>query len=270
MRKLTNADSAQALEYISSEPEMNLFIFGDIERFGLDGQTVEIYVNEKPDGWDFLLLRYLESYILYSRSADYDAGAAADFLSGREVNILSGKSDLLEKILPHIPGRHGQRTYMARLEKVLRLPDPPAGCEFRRLGPEDAAQIVAFYRQIEEFSATYAGREEKAVEEQRVSLANGGRCWGAFLDGKLSAAAASSAENSVSAMIVGVATLPEARARGLASSLVSMLCAELLGEGKEFICLFYDNPAAGSIYRKIGFREIGGYMMVKAYGGSES
>lgn len=263
IKKLTNADRARVFDYIREEPEMNLFIFGDVENFGLEGDTVEVSVREGPAGWDFLLLRYMESYILSSRRTDYDARAAAEFLSRRPVNIISGESGRLEKLLPYLPGRHGQRTYMARLSRVKNPPAPPEGFPLRRLTPDNAADLVGLYGQIEEFRATYAGREEKAVAELKVNLSAGGRCWGAFQNERLIAAASSSAENSVSAMVVGVATLPGFRRRGLAGSLVGKLCHDLFREGKQFLCLFYDNPMAGSIYRRIGFQEIGQYMMIK-------
>ena len=263
LKKLTNEDRARVFKYIREEPEMNLFIFGDVEHFGLEGDTVEVFARESPAGWDFLLLRYLESYILYSRHVNYDAAAAADFLSRQTVHIISGKSELLEKLLPRLPGRRGQPTYMARLNRVKSLPVPPEGFALRRLTPGNAAGLVRLYSQIEEFKANYAGREEKAVRELEVNLSAGGRCWGAFEGDRLVAAASSSAENSLSAMIVGVATLPAFRRKGLAGGLVGKLCHDLFREGKQFLCLFYDNPRAGSIYRRIGFQEIGQYTMIK-------
>jgi predicted GNAT family acetyltransferase len=30
----------------------------------------------------------------------------------------------------------------------------------------------------------------------------------------------------------------------------------------QFLCLFYNNPEAGAIYRRIGFREMGAYMIL--------
>lgn len=38
------------------------------------------------------------------------------------------------------------------------------------------------------------------------------------------------------------------------------LCDQLLKEEKE-LCLFYDNPEAGNIYRRIGFEDIGLWML---------
>lgn len=263
MRKLLENDRQQVLDYIMEEPEFNLFIIGDIEIFGFDGDHVEVFVNETADCWDFLLLRYLDSYILYSHHIDYDAKKVAQFLSTKEVNTISGKSGLLEKLLPYFPQRYGQSTYLSRLNKVKVQPASGVTAQVRRLNPNDAADIISLYLQIEEFQDNYIGKEEKAADEIRFNLSNGGRSYGAFLNEKLVSVASTSAENSVSAMVVGVATLPHARKTGLAGSLVAKLCADFLGEGKQFLCLFYDNPAAGSIYRKIGFCELGGYMMIK-------
>lgn len=64
-------------------------------------------------------------------------------------------------------------------------------------------------------------------------------------------------------MITGVATLKEYRGKGLATETVTALCREAFGEGKKFLCLFYDNPAAGRIYNRIGFRETGQYAMLR-------
>ena len=69
-----------------------------------------------------------------------------------------------------------------------------------------------------------------------------------------------SAETSVSAMIGGVMTHPNFRGRGYASFCLSVLCDELNREGK-IACLTYDNPAAGSIYKRIGFKDIGRWMI---------
>jgi predicted GNAT family acetyltransferase len=72
--------------------------------------------------------------------------------------------------------------------------------------------------------------------------------------------ASTTAENSLSAMVVGVATLLEYKKKGYATQCMVKLCQQLLQEGKE-LCLFYDNPAAGAIYKRIGFQDIGFWMM---------
>ncbi len=62
-------------------------------------------------------------------------------------------------------------------------------------------------------------------------------------------------------MVVGVATLKEYRGGGLMSKCLSKLCVDVMSEGK-MLCLFYDNPKAGSIYHKLGFKTIDNWMMI--------
>jgi predicted GNAT family acetyltransferase len=63
-------------------------------------------------------------------------------------------------------------------------------------------------------------------------------------------------------MVVGVCTKEEYRKRGLASIVVEKLVKDVLAEGK-IACLFYDNPEAGRIYKRIGFKDIGMWTMYR-------
>lgn len=80
------------------------------------------------------------------------------------------------------------------------------------------------------------------------------------MDGKVIVTASTTAENSMSAMVVAVATHPDYRGKGLAKHVVARLCGDLLAEGRS-LCLFYDNPNAGLIYKKLGFKDVGFWSM---------
>ena len=86
---------------------------------------------------------------------------------------------------------------------------------------------------------------------------------GGFLNGRMISTASTSAENSESAMVVGVATAKEFRGKGYASAVVSALCKDCFARGKKYLCLFYSNPVAGRIYNRIGFQELGEYGMLR-------
>ena len=80
--------------------------------------------------------------------------------------------------------------------------------------------------------------------------------------GVMVSSASTTAENSQSAMIVGVGTKPGYGKKGYATLCMEKLCRDLLAEGKN-ICLFYDNPAAGNIYKRLGFEDIGFWSMIR-------
>ncbi len=263
MRKLTEHDRKQVMDYILKEPEFNLFFIGDIENFGFENKDVELFASDSDTGYDYLLLRYLDNFLLYSDHTNYNVREAAEFIAEANPKCINGKSDIVEKLLPFLPDRYGERAFLSRLNEVKSLPVMPDGAEVRRLTPDNASDIVALYLQIEEFRDLYSEDIEKGVKGIRINLENGGRSYGVFQNGTLISIASTAAENSVSAMVVGVATLPPERKKGLAGSLVAKLCEDFLNENKQFLCLFYDNPEAGSIYRKIGFTELGSYIMLK-------
>jgi predicted GNAT family acetyltransferase len=73
---------------------------------------------------------------------------------------------------------------------------------------------------------------------------------------RIASCALLSPEGSDAGLIGGVYTMPAARNKGYAAACVSALAEDLRREGKLPV-LFYENPAAGSLYRKLGFEECG-------------
>ena len=126
----------------------------------------------------------------------------------------------------------------------------------------DNQGVIGLEVQIDEFADSFRGvdREEK-VEECRENLTRGGHAFGVYDGDRLVALAETTAENSVSAMVVGVATLPGWRGRGFARACVHAAAAHSFAAGRRYLCLFYDNPAAGRIYHALGFADVGRFGM---------
>lgn len=61
-------------------------------------------------------------------------------------------------------------------------------------------------------------------------------------------------EGSNAGLIGGVYTLPSARGKGYGSACTALLAADLQRDGK-LPCLFYENPIAGKVYRRLGFED---------------
>ena len=271
VRRATGAERGEILSYVGAQPEYNLFIIGDIENFGLDGGDCAVFVKDAPGGgYDWLVLEYMGDRVLYSHNPDYDAAEVFGFLQTRSFRVVSGKYSLLQRLYAYYPGARLSRTYLSRLDRVEPLPprqgeeDPAAGLGFYALAPDEAELLIGLYCQLDEWAADYAGREAQAAAAKRREMERGDRTYGFFDGDRLVAAASATAGNSRSAMVVGVGTHPDYRGRGLASLAVSRLCRDLMKEGREFLCLCYNNPAAGRIYHRLGFREVGEYGMLRA------
>lgn len=266
-RRCTGADREKVLAYIAKEPEMNLFIFGDIENYGVDRGPVSVYAFEDEAGaWDSLLLQYFNYYTFYSRNPDFDADCVAKFLLSTQVDCVSGKAEIIGRLSPYFPELSVRSSYMCRCDAIKpeALRPLPAGAELRRLGISDVDEVTALLTLIEEFRLSYGSREaaERSAGHLRSGLEHGSLLYGLYADGMLAATACTTAATSQSAMITSVATRPGLRGKGFASAVVAELCRASFAEGKRFLCLFYNNPDAGKIYRRIGFRELGGYAMM--------
>lgn len=279
MRRLGEADRKRLLEYVGREPEMNLFFFGDIENYGLESETVSAYALSDGANWDCVLLEYFDMYLFYSQREDFQIGEVTAFLRSREIRSISGKAELIRQFQPYYPEMRLSETYMCRCNRAALQAVSPKGeagmndrtavgnfpentVELRPMTEKDVREIVALYQEIEEFAHTY-GDPEKAQKELEVNFACGELVVGAFENGTLAAIAGTSGSNSRSAMLVGVATRPGFRKKGYATAVVREVCRRSFLDGKEFLCLFYDNPEAGRIYRGMGFEEIGLYDMLR-------
>lgn len=279
MRILHEEDREELLSYVKREPEMNLFLIGDLENFGIDNETVNFYLHEERDRWDFVILRFHQFFILYSQYEDYNEEEAIAFLSNQKTDCIGGKTELLKRIAPAFPQWAIESTYMSRCDHVendVGLPDStqskvsnnmPDAEELilRRLEENDVPEAIGMLTDIEEFARTYKKtKRDEHIKHMTDEMAQGGKVTvGGFLNGRLVTVASTSAENSESAMVVGVATVKEHRGKGYASAAVTALCQDCFERGKKYICLFYSNPVAGRIYNRIGFKEIGEYGMLR-------
>ena len=264
MKKLNGRDYRKAMDYVLREPEFNLFIIGDLEVYGLDDPDVSAYTSDSWDGgiFPYFLLDYRKNYVFYSHQENFPAREAAEFLSSQPMKNLSGRKDQIERLLPYLKGLEIVPAYMARLNALSGSLKPSS--EARRLKEKDIPSICELLCQVEEFYTMRQKTPEENREDIRASISHGGRMYGIFKDHTLVSVAGTAAENSMSAMVVSVATLPGYRKMGYASALVTRLCQDCLKEGMKFLCLFYSNPEAGHIYRKLGFKEIGQYAMVRS------
>lgn len=274
--KLRESDRNRILEYISMEPEYNLFMYGDIENFGVDHDPVEVFADERmvsfntgETRWECLVLRYRDYYIIYSRSDIYDAASLSEFLLQQpKVESVSGKGKLVERLMPYFPGGTYRPTYLSRCNE-LKYAVPvdrlaADGYLLRRLEAADAQTVLELLVRIEEFSPAFRGKD---MDEERKAIGRdltlSGMGYGAFHAGALVACAKTSGQNSLGAVIVGVATLPEHRRCGLASACVAEICRVNFEAGRRFLSLFYDNPEAGKVYRRLGFVEMGIWGMLQ-------
>ncbi|MCA1319300.1 GNAT family N-acetyltransferase [Bacillus tianshenii] len=262
IRQLTEADHAICYELVKEQAAENLFIIGDIEAYGYEQDFQKLWGDFDENGeLRAVLLKYQENFIPYAKpQRDFDVkGFTEIMLSDPDFSMMSGLKDITGKLEPFLSDRlkRKRETYYAKCTKLnSATTENVSTAEVCQAIAEDAEDLVEMLNGVPEFSDSII-----TVERKRRGIENGSsRSFFIKEDGRMVSTASTTAENSLSAMVVGVATLLEYKKKGYATQCMVKLCHQLLQEGKE-LCLFYDNPAAGVIYKRIGFQDIGFWMM---------
>lgn len=262
IRRLSQDDHEKCFSLLKRQPAENLFIIGDIEAFGYDQNFQKVW-GEFNDQGELIavLLRYEENFIPYAIS-EFNAKAFAEIMDSESsrYSMMSGLNEITEKIEPYIMKKRLKRKRQLYYAKCTVL-NPKTTQNINTSNvlqavPDDAEELVTLLSSIPEFSDS-----QTTVESKRRGLEKGvSRSFFVKEDGKMVSTASTTAENTLSAMVVGVATLENYKKKGYATECMVKLCKQLISENKE-LCLFYDNPAAGAIYKRIGFEDIGLWMM---------
>lgn len=260
IRKLAEDDRSMVMDYLSEEASINLFMIGDIESFGFEEDFQEVWGQFTDEGQlEGVLLRYNENHIPYFKSDDFDTSGFKEIILSKKGKIfISGKESVMKKFDGILPDHKVKSTYFCELKDPTSLDLELRDSSVKIAREEDAQIIQDLIEQIDEFPPI-----DNAVERTAHKLkTKAGRIY--YMDneqGEVITVAQTTAENSKSAMVVGVATAEAYRKQGLVSRCLTTLCSDVMAEGKT-LCLFYDNPDAGKIYHRLGFKTIDNWVMV--------
>jgi uncharacterized protein len=259
IRKLLAKDHQQVMQFLADEPSINLFIIGDIEAFGYDS-SFQVIWGEFTDCGNLVavLLKYHHSFIPYAKGAFDVHGFAEIIMTYTKEPLMSGKADIVEQFetIPGLKLGRKQETFFAecQTDTHLGITELP----IKKATILDVDRIIELRSTIDEFVVSDTARDMLIQSLE----SNTGRTYFLEENGNLTACASTTAENSVSAMIVGVCTSKNYRQKGLATAVLQKLIRDVLDENK-ILCLFYDNPAAGRIYKRLGFKDIGKWTMYR-------
>lgn len=259
IRRLNKNDHDTCFHLLKTKSAENLFLIGDIEAYGYEQEFQKVWGEFNENGeLGAVLLKYEENYIPFAAESFDAKGFAEIMLNDPSFKRMSGLKNITEKIEPYLAEqlKRKRQLYYAKCVGLNMNQNHVDVSDVQHALPQDAEELVELLNSIPEFSESTI-----TVERKRRGLENGtSRSFFIMEEGKIVSSASTTAENSLSAMVVGVATLESYKKKGYATKCVLKLCSALLHEGKE-LCLFYDNPEAGAIYKRIGFQDIGFWMM---------
>lgn len=254
IRQLTEQDDAITQALIQKKPAENLFIIGDIEAFGYAQDFQKIWGDfGEYNQLRAILLKYEKNYLPFALEAFDAEGFASIINADQNAPMLSGLKEITNQIEPYLQITYSvkRQLYYAKCTQNITLPEKDTS-DVKEVTDKEINELGEFLTRVPEFDELAYDPETK-----RRNLKKGvTRGYYIKRESRIVSTASTAAENSSSAMIVAVATDQDYKQQGLATACLTRLCQDLLAEGKQ-LCLFYDNPDAGKIYKRLGFQDIG-------------
>ncbi|MGD1822486.1 MAG: GNAT family N-acetyltransferase [Pleomorphochaeta sp.] len=249
IRKCEDSDLNKLIAYLYESKEMNLFLIGDIEVFGLDNENINIYIDIDLE-IKAVYLRFFTSLSIVSYGKVIDQDFMNQLIDKFSIDNINGEKSVIDKI--EVNSFKQRDYYFATLNKLN------IEIEVDEVILLDKTKLKDYLSLIDSIF-----NNKSNYDSTKAELDNGSKhIFTIIKNDEIVSGASSSAESSELAMIIGVATREKYRRKGYALKCVYALCNKLINQGKT-VCLFYDNPNAAKMYKKIGFKDIGYYSMLK-------
>ncbi len=255
IRKLTEQDRNSVLKYLYNDLNYNIFPIGDIETYGFNNPIQVIYGEfDSDDNYLSIFLRYRNNGIYYSHEKRFNQ-EYLEIFKKEKFDFFSGKSELTDLIKPYLKEYNPQREYFCKADKIC-YDEEINDFQIKELKTEEeCAKLFDLLIKIEEFQI-FRQTKEAFIKGKMASLKMGKTLY-IEEDNKIVASVSTTAETTKNAMVVAVATDSDYRNKGYATSLLVKLMKIYIEEKNKELCLFYDNPNAGKIYLRLGFKNIG-------------
>jgi predicted GNAT family acetyltransferase len=248
MRLLEAADLPLLRVTLCQDPYYNLFMIGDLLTMGIDHEGLYYWGQFRGDDLVGVAMRYRRNWHFYDAGGADLSSFAGAIDAYPEDSTINGRASLVSEIVDRLTAcevMSDHRSHYCALPRHITLPAPRFPTRRATLADVDA--LVAHYATAAEMRRG-ADAIRFCIEYNRIYLTEVGA--------RIVSAALTNVETEDLAMIGGVFTPKPLRSKGYASAAMTALCMSLLADGRQ-PCLFYDNPAAGVIYRRLGFADIG-------------
>jgi predicted GNAT family acetyltransferase len=227
----------------------------NIEVHGFQGPVVRSWgvFDERHEELTGLLLRYGNTAVAVDRDGSCAPAFARIIDSERNIAGVRGSVEVVggvQALLRRYSPKDWEDSYFLVLRGMPRA--PLSGSQVaRRAVASDLDRLADLYSGA---GAMYRSRSNVAAKlsETRVFVveepASGKR------PARIASCALLNVEGSDAGLIGGVYTLPSSRGKGYAAACTALLASDLLQDNKT-PCLFYENPIAGKVYRRLGFED---------------
>ncbi|MFP4287281.1 MAG: GNAT family N-acetyltransferase [Candidatus Izemoplasmataceae bacterium] len=261
IRKLTKQDEASVLDFLYEEPEINLYIIGDIKNFGFDQEDQAIYAEFKDGDYYAVVSRNLSHIVYYAKEATFNP-MWVDIFNQFDYLFISGKAPLMKAIAPYFPDLWVDKLEFMKSTTFIKDDDISYDKIQFLKNEKDAEKVYALLNQIDELDSVTKKSKEEFITYLLDNSDDNGTTVFIEEDNQVIASASAVGETKKTAMIVGVATHEDYRKQGLGKTVLHYLVDLYVNQKKKTLCLYYDDKRAGALYEKLGFVPLDEWIML--------
>ncbi len=219
---------------------------------GLSNKTKvydKIYGEYKDGELKAVLFIRKSGLLQFFAPGEYDINVFSELIASLVSERLIGPKLYCHKLLDNgVFSIADEGAYISKLEKDFKLEPLIKNIEFCNIGIKDLDEIIRLYQKVFQSFSPKDVMEEKFISER-------GRGICIRDNNRIISVAQTDFETVNAALIVGVATEPDYRNKGYATECTKYLSIIMQKEGKD-VYLQYDNPKAGKIYERLGYKTI--------------
>lgn len=220
MRKATEQDKSIILDYLAKEEEKCLYMYADIERYGLDKPFLTVWYDEDNLGIRMVVMKYHNSFQVYSSRGFDDLNWVVDLVNAEKPYGISARKEIAQALANRLSGAysaeygtisktgHFDREKLGRILEERNLEDSTETIELAQA--DDAREIAELLFLDEEMGSIYT--VDTMVNELKERIESKmGRSYVIRKNGKIIAHAATYAECSRFAIESGLMVHPDYR-----------------------------------------------------------
>jgi predicted GNAT family acetyltransferase len=261
IRKLKVSDQSTLLDYLNKEESLNIMILAHIYAYEFNDDIMSLY-GEFDESGNYLsvLLHATDQFIFYAKNRLFNLEWLAIF-EHHKFSYISGINKVIDKIVPYFREFECSISFFAEAEEMIENVEESGYAIHKITSREECEKLYYLLKTIKEFEVRT--RDKQAFIDTRMKMLSSGNTYYIEEDNKYISTATVSAETDRVALVNMVGTSMEARNKGLASILLKHLMNEYIVKKQKKLCLFYDNPKAGSIYKRLGFKDLEKWVVLK-------
>ena len=221
-------DKERILQYLQKNLQDCVYLYIDIMNYGTCTDNIRVWFQEEADEICLVVMKYYDSFQIYSREKLFDAEAVKALVDDYPVSMISGRKDMIEKIAGLCPEYEDTYGVVFLMDQYRAMQSPIEICEATEQETSEIAELICSDSEI---GGHYTPENLANQLAERIRTCTG-RSYIIRDNGKIIAHSATYAEAEGIAVVGGTIIAPEYRNGNYYMLLSNFMLQQLATEGK--------------------------------------